>query len=156
MKIWTELGRMVWFWIKNTEIWYVIKDTDGKVDFLKYTMIFGHGVSLLPSRAIPGDRFHVEVSASGPNSSQSPTSYRNIPKVPPTGKNPGSLTRSQLSVRNVSVTASARTVLVHPVRRFIWFAGSSGLSSWAVGQVPEFLWFPGFSRISSFPGFPVF
>ena len=53
------------------------------------------GESLLPSSAIPGDRFHLEVSVFGPNSSQSFTSYRNISKVHANAKNPGSVKRTQ-------------------------------------------------------------
>ena len=59
------------------------------------------GESLLPSRAIPRDGFHLEVSVFCPNSSQCSTSYRNVSKVPANAKNPGSLTRSQLSASSI-------------------------------------------------------
>ena len=42
---------------------------------------WGLGWSFLPSKPIPWDRFHLEVSVGGPNSSQSSTKYRNVSKM---------------------------------------------------------------------------
>ena len=51
------------------------------------------GWSFLPSKPIPGDRFHLKVSVNGPNSFKSSTSNQNVSKVTANSKNPGSLTR---------------------------------------------------------------
>ena len=57
------------------------------------------GWSFLPSKPIPGDRFHFKVSVNGPNSFKSSTSNQNVSKVPANPKNPGSLRRPQFKMK---------------------------------------------------------